>query len=122
MSRYLVVEDNFNNMKLMTLILKKHGHEVIQAVTGEEGVEKARAEQPEVILMDIHLPGIDGLEATRRIRKIKSMQHVPILAITSYAMAGDREKIIEAGCNGYFEKPIDPLTIIEEIEKIISKI
>ena len=122
MSRFLVVEDNPNNIKLITLVLKRYGHEAITAITGEEGVEKAITEQPEIILMDILLPGIDGLEATRRIRKIGSMKDIPIIAITSYAMAGDRENIIEAGCNGYFEKPINPLTIMEDIEKVISGI
>jgi len=70
--------------------------------------------------MDIMLPGIDGLEAVKRIRKIESMKTVPIIAITSYAMAGDRDKIMKAGCNGYFEKPINPLTIMKDIEKIIK--
>ncbi len=120
MTKVLVVEDNPNNMKLITLVLKKHGYETIGAMTGEEGVEKASTEKPDMILMDILLPDIDGLETTRRIRKIESMQKVPIIAITSYAMAGDRHKIIEAGCNGYFEKPINPLTIIGDIEKIVE--
>jgi CheY-like chemotaxis protein len=121
MSRVLVVEDNPNNMKLINMVLKRHGYETIGAVTGEEGVEKAGTEKPGMILMDIMLPDIDGLETTRRIRKIESMQNIPIIAITSYAMAGDREKIIEAGCNGYFEKPINPLTIMTDIEKIIER-
>lgn len=121
MSRFLVVEDEPNNMKLIRLVLKKHGHETIAATTGEEGLEKARTEQPEVILMDILLPGIDGIETTRQIRKIESMQNVPIIAITSYALEGDREDIMAAGCNGYFEKPINPLTIVEDIEKVMNK-
>lgn len=121
MKRVLVVEDNPNNMKLINLVLKKHGYETIGAVTGEEGVEKAGTENPDMILMDIMLPDIDGLETTRRIRKIESMQKIPIIAITSYAMAGDREKILEAGCNGYFEKPINPLTIMKDIEKITER-
>lgn len=120
MTKVLVVEDNSNNMKLITLVLNKHGYETIGAMTGEEGVEKAGTEKPDLILMDILLPDIDGLETTRRIRKIDSMQKVPIIAITSYAMAGDREKIVEAGCNGYFEKPINPLTIVGDIEKIVK--
>ena len=120
MTKVLVVEDNPNNMKLITLVLKKHGYETIEAVSGEDGVEKAATENPDMILMDVLLPGIDGLETTRQIRKIESMKDVPIIAITSYAMAGDRDKVMEAGCNGYFEKPIDPLTIIEKIEKIVK--
>ena len=120
MTKVLVVEDNPNNMKLITLVLKKHGYETIGAATGKDGVEKSTTEKPDMILIDIMLPDIDGLETTRRIRKIESMQKVPIIAITSYAMAGDRDKIMEAGCNGYFEKPINPLTIIGDIEKIVE--
>lgn len=118
--KVLVVEDNPQNMKLITFVLKKFGHEVIEALSGLEGVEKATQINPELILMDIQLPDIDGLEATRRIRNNESFRKVPIIAITSYAMAGDREKVIEAGCNGYFEKPINPLTIIKDIEKVIG--
>lgn len=120
MTRVLVVEDNPNNMKLITLVLNKHGYETIGAATGKDGVEKAATEKPDMILMDILLPDIDGLETTRRIRKIESMQKIPIIAITSYAMAGDRHKIMESGCNGYFEKPIDPLTIMGKIEEIVK--
>ncbi len=119
--RALVVEDNPANMKLITKVLKKRGYESIHAICGEDGVEKAASEHPDIILMDILLPDINGFETTRRIRKIQSLKDTPIIAITSYAMAGDREKIIEAGCNGYFEKPIDPLTIMDEIENIIQR-
>ncbi len=118
--KVLVVEDNAVNMKLLKLVLKRYGHEALEALTGGEAVAKAESEKPDLILMDIQLPDMDGLEATRRIRKLPSMKTVPIIAITSYAMAGDREKIIEAGCNGYFEKPINPLTIMGEIDKIIK--
>ena len=120
MKRVLVVEDNENNMKLISLVLKKHGYEPIQAFSGEEGVEKAIAERPDLILMDIQLPDINGMEAVKRIRMVDDMQEIPIIAITSYAMSGDREKILNVGCNGYFEKPIDPLTIVEKIEKIVK--
>lgn len=121
MKRVLVVEDNENNMKLITLVLEKHGYEPIKAFTGEEGVEKAIAERPEMILMDIQLPDINGTEAVQRIRMVDDMQEIPIIAITSYAMAGDREKMLDMGCIGYFEKPIDPMTIVEDIEKIIKQ-
>jgi len=120
MKRVLVVEDNENNMKLICLVLEKHGYEPIQAFSGEEGVEKAIAERPDLILMDIQLPDINGMKAVKRIRMVDDMQEVPIIAITSYAMAGDREKILNVGCDGYFEKPIDPLTIVEKIEKIVK--
>jgi len=118
--KVLIVEDNPVNMKLLELIIKRHGHSPIEAIDGEDAIEKAKKELPEIILMDIMLPGIDGLEAVKRIRKIESMKTVPIIAITSYAMAGDRDKIMKAGCNGYFEKPINPLTIMKDIEKIIK--
>ncbi|MCX9013875.1 MAG: response regulator [Candidatus Methanoperedens sp.] len=119
--KVLVVEDEPNNMKLMSIVLKKHGHEPVEAFTGQEGAEKAASSRPDLILMDIKLPDMDGLEVTRRIRKIKNMKDVPIIAITSYAMAGDREEVTKAGCNGYFEKPINPLTIMNEIEAILKE-
>ncbi|VVB87937.1 Chemotaxis protein CheY [uncultured archaeon] len=118
--KVLVVEDNPINMKLLKLVLKKYGHVAIEAVKGGEALAKAGSEKPDLILMDIQLPDMDGLETTRRIRKLAFMKNVPIIAITSNAMAGDREKVMEAGCNGYFEKPIDPLTIMGDIEKIIK--
>ncbi len=95
-------------------------HEVIEARTGEEGVELALKERPDLIIMDVQLPGIYGLEATRRIRKSKIDGEIPIIAITSYAMAGDRGKAISAGCIGYLEKPINPDTIMGEIKKYIK--
>ena len=121
MKRVLVVEDNENNMKLICLVLKKHGYEPIQAFTGEEGVDKAIEERPDIILMDIQLPDISGLEAVERIRMVDDMQEILIIAITSYAMSGDRERMLNVGFEGYFEKPIDPLTIIEDIEKIVKQ-
>lgn len=117
--RVLVIEDNLQNMKLIAFVLKKYGHVVIDASCGLEGVEKAINLQPDLILMDVQLPDIDGLEATRKIRK--TMLNIPIIAITSYAMAGDREKVIDAGCIGYFEKPINPLTIMKDIEKVLQE-
>ena len=121
MKRVLVVEDNMNNMRLITKLLENDGYETIKAVTGEEGVRLALEKKPDLILMDIKFPGIDGLEATRRIRASKSDGKVPIIAITSFAMAGDREKYLEEGFTGYIEKPIDPFKIIEKIEAIWQK-
>lgn len=120
MKRILLVEDNDTNMYLISFILRKKGYEVLEAKTGEEGVELAIKERPDLIIMDIQLPDIDGLEATRRIRESKADGEVPIIALTSYAMTGDREKALKAGCNGYLEKPINPDTIIGEIEKYIK--
>lgn len=119
MKTVLVVEDNLDNLQIITYALLRAGYEVISAETGEEGVDLAIATRPFFIIMDINLPGIDGIEATRRIRASETDGKIPIVAITSYAMLGDRDKILAAGCNGYFEKPFDPLTIVEQIHKII---
>ncbi len=115
MKRILVIEDNEKNMYLMTFILERMGHVVLKAVTGEEGVEAAVRELPDLILMDIQLPGIDGFEATKRIRASAAARGVPIVAVTSLAMTGDRERLLAAGCNGYIEKPIDPDAIMGQI-------
>ncbi len=120
MKKILVVEDNEKNMYLISFILKKKIYEVIEATRGEEGVELAIKERPDLILMDIQLPGIDGLEATKRIRASKADGEIPIIALTSYAMTGDKEKALAAGCTGYIEKPIVPETFIAEIEKYIK--
>jgi CheY-like chemotaxis protein len=119
MKRILVIEDNETNMYLIGFILRKNGHEVIEARTGEEGLELAIKDKPDLVLMDIQLPGIDGLEATRRIRESEEDSEVPVIALTSYAMTGDREKSLAAGCTGYIEKPINPDTFISEIEKYL---
>ncbi len=119
MKRILVVEDNETNMYLIGFILRKNGYEVVEARSGEEGVELALKEKPDLVIMDIQLPGIDGLEATRRIRESKADGKIPIIALTSYAMAGDREKSLSAGCTGYIEKPINPDTFIDEIKKYL---
>jgi CheY-like chemotaxis protein len=119
--RVLVVEDDKNNMRLITKLLKNSGYETMQAETGEEGVKIAAREKPDLILMDIKLPGIDGLEATKRIRASENGSGVPIIAITSYAMAGDRDRYLKEGFTGYIEKPIDTFTVIGEIEEICQK-
>lgn len=120
MKKVLVIEDNKDNLRLITYALRKGGYEVISAETGEEGVELAIRERPFFIIMDINLPGIDGLEATRLIRASEVDGSIPIIAITSYAMFGDRDMIMEAGCTACFEKPIDPLTIVESIHNAIG--
>jgi len=120
MKRALVIEDNHDNLRLISYALNRSGYEVISAGTGEEGVEMARKENPSFVIVDINLPGIDGFEVTRRIRQSENCRSVPIIAITSLAMFGDREKIIASGCNSYFEKPIDPLTIMDKIHEIID--
>lgn len=118
----LVIEDNKDNLRLISYALQRAGYEVVSSPTGEEGLEKAVSLKGELdfIIMDINLPGIDGIETTKRIRNLEMDGRIPIIAITSFAMLGDREKIMEAGCNGYFEKPIDPLTIVDSIHAIIG--
>ncbi len=121
MKRILVVEDNETNIYLIRFILTKSGYEVLEARTGEEGIELAIKEKPDLIIMDIQLPGIDGLETTKRIRESEVYGIVPIVALTSYAMTGDREKSLAAGCTGYIEKPLNPETFITEIEKFLRQ-
>ncbi len=117
--RILVVEDNETNMYLIRFILEKSGYEVIEAREGAVGVELAVKEKPDLVIMDLQLPDIDGLEATKRIRASEADSDIPIIALTSFAMAGDREKALAAGCTGYIEKPINPDTFITEIEKYL---
>jgi len=119
MKRILVVEDNEDNFYLIKFILEKIGFVVLKAKDGLSGVKLAIQEKPDVILMDIQLPDIDGLEVTKRIRASEKGHEVPIIALTSYAMPGDREKALAAGCTGYLTKPIDPETIMEEIERCL---
>ena len=120
MRTVLVIEDNRDNLKIVTYALQRAGYTVIAAESGEEGYVLAQTERPAFILMDINLPGMDGLETTKRIRSSAADGNIPIIAITSYAMSGDRERILAAGCNGYFEKPIDPLTLVEQIHEILK--
>ena len=119
MKRMLVVEDNETNMYLIKFMLEKSGYEVIEAGEGAAGVELAIKEKPDLIIMDIQLPDIDGLETTKRIRASEADGEIPIIALTSFAMAGDKERALAAGCTGYIEKPINPETFITEIEKYL---
>lgn len=122
MKKVLVIEDNTDNQRLISYALARAGYEVVSAGTGEEGVDLAIREKPYFILMDIQLPGIDGIETTRRIRQSALDPQTPIIAITSYAMRGDEAMILAAGCNGYFEKPFDPLTIIDRIHHLLHTV
>jgi len=119
MKRILVIEDNEANLYLTRFILEKNGYQVIEAREGIKGVEMAHKEKPDLIIMDIQLPDINGLEAVRRIRASKTDREIPIVALTSYAMVGDREKALAAGCTGYMEKPINPDTFMAEIKEFL---
>lgn len=120
MKKALVIEDNEDNMRLISFILKKGGYETVWAATGKMGVELAVQEGPAFVLLDIQLPDIDGYEVLRLIRGSEADHKVPIIAMTSFAMSGDREKLLNAGCTGYIEKPIDPETVMAEIHEIIK--
>lgn len=120
MRTVLVIEDNPDNVTLMRYALKRAGYQVLAAETGEEGFRLALAERPVFIVMDINLPGMDGIETTKCIRASAIDGNIPIIAITAHAMHGDRERMLAAGCDGYIEKPIDPLTIVSEIHRILG--
>jgi len=119
MKKVLIIEDNENNLYMMRFIIAKLGHEVFEARDGAAGVVLAKKILPDLILMDIQLPVLDGYSATRQIRKDGSLKDIPIIAVTSYAMIGDREKAIEAGCSAYVEKPINPPSFIKVLEKYL---
>lgn len=120
MRKILVVEDEPESMYLMEFMLSRAGFAVLKAPTGEKGVELALQERPDLVLMDIRLPGIDGHEATMRIRASPAGKDVAIVALTSYAMTGDREKALAAGCSGYIEKPINPETFFQELQSYLE--
>jgi two-component system cell cycle response regulator DivK len=115
----LVIEDNEKNMYLVTFILEKSGYQVVQARDGQAGIALARQIKPDIILLDIQLPVMDGYEVALELTKNGELGHVPIVAVTSYAMLGDRERALEAGCVGYIEKPINPATFVAEIEQYL---
>jgi two-component system, cell cycle response regulator DivK len=119
MKRILVVEDNEKNMYFINFLLRKKNYEVIKASNGREGIKIALKEKPDLILMDIQLPDIDGLEATEEIRKSEYGKKIPIIAVTSCAMSGDRERLLKGGCTGYIEKPINIEAFLSEIKKYL---
>lgn len=115
--KILVIEDNEQNLYLVKFILEKHGYEVFEARDGQEGINLAVSINPDLIILDIQLPVMDGYTVAKQIKTNAELAQVPIIAVTSYAMVGDREKTIEAGCNGYIEKPINPDTFIQQVEQ-----
>lgn len=116
--RILIVEDGEFNRDLLVQLLGDD-YKVLVAVDGEEGIKKARQERPDLILMDLGLPGLDGWEATRIIKATEELKHIPIIAVTSHAMVGDERKSLEAGCNDYLSKPIDEEELLAKIRKLI---
>ena len=115
----LVVEDQEDNRRIMRDLLTSVGYEVIEAITGEEGVAAAETHRPDLILMDIQLPGLDGYEATRQIKANPDLEHIPIIVVTSYALSGDDVKAFKAGCNAYVSKPFSPRELLAKIREYL---
>jgi CheY-like chemotaxis protein len=115
------VEDNPLNMRLMRMTLRGKGYTLIEASNGEEALDKAVKEKPDLIIMDMQLPTISGIEATQRLRKIPKLSRIPVIAVTAYAMKGDQEKFIEAGCDAYLSKPINTRELPGFIENMLKQ-
>ena len=117
--RILLVEDNDDNLSVYRAILEHTGFEVMEARDGEAGVKQARSGQPDLILMDISLPGLDGFEATRILKTDPATRHIPIIALTAHALDEDRERARDVGCDGFLAKPIEPRRVVREVERFL---
>jgi len=118
-TRILVIEDQEDNRRILRDLLTSAGYEVLEARTGEAGVLAAEADRPDLILMDIQLPGLDGYEATRRIKANPALRPIPIIAVTSYALSGDEVKAREAGCDAYVTKPFSPRALLAKVREYL---
>ncbi len=118
--KILIVDDNRDNRELVVKVLSRRGYRICEAVDGEEAIRQAAAEHPDLILMDIALPKLDGLEATRRLLAMEEFRHTPIIALTAHAMRGDREKALAAGCRDYIAKPINVRELPEQIARNLN--
>jgi len=121
MAKILLVEDNEMNRDMLSRRLERKGYEVVIAVDGAEGVARAQTESPALILMDMSLPVLDGWEATRQLKAAPETQTIPVIALTAHAMAGDREKALEAGCDDYDTKPIELPRLLEKMEALLRR-
>ena len=119
--RILVVEDQEDNRRIVRDLLLASGYQLIEATTGEEGLKMATTEKPDLILMDIQLPGMDGYEVTRRIKANPELNAIPIIVVTSYALSGDDKKAFDAGCNGYVTKPFSPRVLLAKIREFLPE-
>jgi two-component system, cell cycle response regulator DivK len=119
-TRILVTEDHEDNRRILRDLLTSAGYEVIEAVTGEEGVRLAETQRPDLILMDVQLPGFDGYEATRRIKDNLALRQIPVIAVTSYALSGDDVKARAAGCDAYVAKPFSPRDLLVKIRECLA--
>ena len=117
--KILIVEDNSLNMRLIEMTLRSKGYRLLTATDGEEALDMATREKPDLIIMDIYLPKMSGLEVTKRLRQMPAFNHVPIIAVTAHAMKGDKEKIIEAGCDAYLPKPINTRQLPEVVTEML---
>ena len=118
--KILIIEDNEQNRYLANFILERNGYQVIATMDGLEGVNKAKQEKPDLILVDVRLPVMDGYEVTRQLRNLPEFKDVPIIAFTAYAMKGDHEKVLEAGCDGYISKPIIPEEFVNVVNSYLK--
>ena len=121
MAKILIVEDNEMNRDMLSRRLARRGYEIAVAVDGEQGLALARAEPPALILMDMSLPGLDGWEATRRLKSMPETRAIPVIALTAHAMAGDREKAVAAGCDDFDTKPVDLERLLGKIEALLGR-
>ncbi len=121
MSKILLVEDNEMNRDMLSRRLEKRGHDVAIAVDGAQGIAMAKAEKPDLILMDMSLPIVDGWEATRQIKADPETQSIPVVALTAHAMAGDREKALNAGCDAFETKPVELPRLLETMAKLLAE-
>jgi CheY-like chemotaxis protein len=119
-TRILIIEDNPTNMELARYVLEAFGYAVTQALDGETGVELACAAPPDLVICDMQLPGIDGIEVAKRLKAKPALSHVPLVAVTAYAMLGDRERLLAAGFDGYISKPIDPQTFVPQVAAFLK--
>ena len=117
--RILVVEDTEDNRQIMRDLLSSAGYDLVEAVDGAEGVAMAKCQRPDLILVDIQLPVVDGYEATRRIKADPALSHIPVIAVTSYALSGDEAKTRDAGCDGYMAKPFSPRQLLQKVREYL---
>lgn len=121
MSKILIVEDNEMNRDMLSRRLIRRGYEVVMAADGQEGVTAAQRDLPDIVLMDMSLPVLDGYDATRHIKSLEATRGIPVIALTAHAMASDRERALEAGCDEYESKPLDLTRLIEKIEVLLQR-
>ncbi len=121
LKKVLVVEDDQDNREMVLKVLKHNGYQAIEAVDGEEAIEKTKAEKPDLILLDLYIPKMDGYEVTRRLKGDRGLKHIPIIALTAHAMKGNREEALAAGCDGYIAKPINVRELPQQIEHFLRR-